>query len=328
VLITPPILRDRAGPHLDLLRQAGCEIRYPLQSRLLTAEEIRNQIRGIDAVIASPEPYTEAVMAEADRLKLIARTGVGYEMVDLEAATRRGILVTITPGSNHESVAEYAMALVLALGRGVTAHHDSMREGAWKRVICPGIRGRTLGIVGLGRIGKAVAERARPFGLRLLAAESFPDDAFIARLGMELVSLPRLLAESDFVTLHTPVTPETRGLINHETLTLMKPSAYLINTARGELIDEQALAEALGEHRIAGAGLDVFRREPPVDSPLLGLPNVLYSPHIAGVDQDSVEAMAAMAAEIVVTVLRGGSPAPEQVVNPAVLPHGDYTPRA
>jgi D-3-phosphoglycerate dehydrogenase / 2-oxoglutarate reductase len=322
VLITPPVLRDRAGAFLEILQQAGCDVRYPRQARLLSEVEIRDQIGGVDAVIASPEPYTRAVLAQADRLKIIARTGVGYEMVDLDAATRRGILVTITPGANHESVAEYAMALVLALGRGLPWFHASVSAGEWKRLIFAGIRGRTLGIVGLGRIGKAVAERAHAFGLRLIATEAFPDQAFVARLGIELVPLPRLLAEADFVTLHTPVTAETRGLINRGTLALMKPTAHLINTARGELVDEQALADALRERRLAGAGLDVFHHEPPAGSPLLGLENVLYSPHIAGIDSGSLEAMATMAAETVVAVLRGEAPLPERVANPDVLGSG------
>jgi D-3-phosphoglycerate dehydrogenase len=294
-------------------------VRYPKQARLLTEAEIRTQIRGVDAVLASPEPYTDAVLAEADRLRVIARTGVGYETVDLEAATRRGIMVTITPGANHESVAEYALALILALGRGLVAFHQSVRAGEWRRPVYPSIRGRTLGIVGLGRIGRAVAERARAFGMRLIAAEAFPDREFVARLGVELVPLERLLAEADFVTLHTPVTEETRGLMNRETLARMKPTAYLINTARGELIEEDALADALRERRIAGAGLDVFRHEPPHDSPLRGLENVLYSPHVAGIDDTSLAAMAAMAAESVVAVLRGETPPAERIVNPAVL---------
>lgn len=319
VLITPPVLRDRAGAFLEILQQAGCEVHYPRQAHLLSEAEVRDQIDGVDAVLASPEPYSEAVLARADRLKIIARTGVGYEMVDLSAATRRGILVTITPGANHESVAEYAMALVLALGRGVPWFHATVSAGEWKRPIYAGIRGRTLGIVGLGRIGKAVAERAHAFGLRLLATEAFPDHAFVEQYGVELVPLPRLLAEADFVTLHTPVTAETRGVINDETLALMKPTAYLINTARGELVEEEALAKALREGRLAGAGLDVFRREPPVESPLLGLQNVLYSPHIAGVDSDSLDAMAKMAAETVAAVLRGETPPAERIVNPEVL---------
>jgi phosphoglycerate dehydrogenase-like enzyme len=265
-----------------------------------------------------PETYTVSVIAAADRLKIIARTGVGYETVDLEAATRRGIFVTITPGSNHEAVAEYAMAMLLALGRGLPWFHAGVVAGEWKRPIYPSIRGRTLGIVGLGRIGRAVAERARAFGLRLLATEAFPDLAFTERFGIELVPLSRLLAEADFVTLHTPVTAETRGLINRETLALMKPSAILINTARGELVEEEALAEALRAGHLAGAGLDVFRREPPEGSPLMGLENVLYSPHIAGIDVASLDAMAAMAAETVVAVLRGEAPPAERVVNPTM----------
>jgi phosphoglycerate dehydrogenase-like enzyme len=187
----------------------------------------------------------------------------------------------------------------------------------WRRQASLAIRGRTLGIVGLGRIGKAVAERARAFNMRIIAYEPFPDHAFVKRCGIELMPLERLLAEADYVTLHLPLCPETRYIINRETLSLMRPTAFLINTARGGLICEADLIEALKSGRIAGAGLDVFEVEPCRENKLFHLDNVVLTPHTAGVDAQSVMDMATMAAETIVALSRGEWPA-ERIVNSEV----------
>ena len=192
-----------------------------------------------------------------------------------------------------------------------------MREGRWEREPTLPLRGRTLGIVGLGRIGKAVALRGECFGMRLLAYETAPDEAFVRQHQVTLVPLAQLLAESDYVTLHAPATPETKHLINRRTLALMKPTAFLINTARGGLVCEADLLDALQNKRLAGAGLDVFEKEPPGDNPLLRLDNVLLTPHTAGVDLKSRDDMALSAANAIVALHRGEWPA-EQIVNPQV----------
>jgi phosphoglycerate dehydrogenase-like enzyme len=243
---------------------------------------------------------------------------VGYDAVDLAAATEHGVAVAIAPGTNEDAVAEHTFALLLGLAKGLVVQHNAVRAGGWPRQANLPLRGRTLGIVGLGRIGKAVALRGLAFGMRVLAHEPFPDANFVAHHGITLATLERVLAASDFVSLHVPLTPESRHLINRRTLTLMKPNAFLVNTARGGLLNEADLVEALRAERIAGAALDVFEQEPPrADNPLLALDNILFTPHTAGVDLQSRDDMARAAAEAIVALSRGEWPA-RQIVNPAV----------
>jgi D-3-phosphoglycerate dehydrogenase/(S)-sulfolactate dehydrogenase len=245
---------------------------------------------------------------------------VGYDSVDVPSATAHGVAVTITPGTNHDAVAEHAFALLLALAKDVVHQHQQTIQGGWSRQPTVPVRGQTLGIVGLGRIGKAMALRALAFGMKVLATEKLPDEDFIRRHGIELVPLEELLRRSDFVSLHAPYTPETHHLIRAETLRLMKPTAFLINTARGGLVCERDLLEALQTGQLRGAGLDVFEKEPPGDNPLFRLPNVIVTPHMAGVDTQSLREMAEMAARTIVGILRGEWFEDGRIVNPEVRP--------
>jgi phosphoglycerate dehydrogenase-like enzyme len=226
--------------------------------------------------------------------------------------------VAIAPGTNHDAVAEHTFALILALAKNVVTQHPGVKRGEWPRQANLPLRGRTLGIAGLGRIGKSVAIRGLAFGMRVIAYEPAPDNQFVAKHGITLVPFEKLLAESDYLTVHVPLMPESKYLINRRTLALMKPSAFLINTARGALVNEGDLAEALRAGKLAGAGLDVFEQEPPgAHNVLLGLENVVFTPHAAGVDVQSRDDMAVSAARAIVSLSRGGWPA-EQVVNPEV----------
>jgi phosphoglycerate dehydrogenase-like enzyme len=314
VLITPSTLAGADGPHLQVLREAGLEYTYPRRAVQLTAEELLGELSGIAAIIAGSEPYTRRVMEAAPGLRIIARAGVGYDSVDLAAATERGIAVTITPGANQDAVAEHTFALLLALAKKLIAQHAGVAGGQWPRQANVPLRGQVMGIAGLGRIGKAVAVRAEGFGMRLLAFEPYPDKAFVAKHHVTLVPLERLLAEADFLSLHVPLGPDSKHLINRRTLALMKPTAFLINTARGGLVCEADLLEALQSGRIAGAGLDVFEKEPPGRNPLFGLDNVVLSAHTAGVDWQSLRDMAVSSAQAVASLSRGEWPA-EKVVN-------------
>lgn len=317
VLITPMTLAD-VGSYLELLRGAGFEPVYPRRRGQLTEEELRQELEGVAASLASSEPYTRRVIAANPALRVIARAGVGYDAVDVEAATEHGVVVAITPGTNEEAVAEHTFALILALAKNVVSHHPAVKAGRWPRQANFPLRGRTLGIVGLGRIGKAVALRGKSFGMRLLASELIPDASFLAQHGILLVPFDRLLAESDFLTLHVPLTPASRHLINRRSLALMKPTAFLINTARGGLVCEADLVEALRAGRLGGAALDVFEQEPPDSAnSLFGLENLVLTPHTAGVDLQSVDDMALSAARAIVALSRGAWPA-EQIVNPEV----------
>jgi phosphoglycerate dehydrogenase-like enzyme len=318
VLIAPQTLAGVDAPYLHTLRQAGFDLVFPAKPLQLTEDELFRALEGVSAALAGSEPYTRRVLAAHPRLRVVARAGVGYDAVDLAAASEHGVAVTIAPNTNHDSVAEHTFALILGLAKDLVPQHVSVKAGQWPRKANLPLRGRALGIVGLGRIGKAVATRGAAFGMRLLAYEPYPDAAFVKQYNITLLPFERLLAEADFVTLHIPLAAEAKYLICRKTLALMKPTAFLVNTARGGLVCEADLLEALRERRIAGAALDVFEQEP-VDggNPLFGLDNLLVTPHAAGVDLQSRDDMALSAAQAIVDLSRGGWPA-EKVVNPDV----------
>jgi phosphoglycerate dehydrogenase-like enzyme len=317
VLIAPMTLADVDGPYQTALRDAGFDLVYPGLGYQLTEDELLAALDGSRAAVAGSEPYTARVLAAHPQLKVVARVGVGYDAIDVAAATARGVAVCIAPNTNQGSVAEHTFCMMLGLTRSLVSQHLGVKSGGWPRGTNLPLRTRTLGLAGLGRIGKAVATRALAFEMRVLAYDPYPDTAWAAAHGVALVPLERLLAESDFVSLHMPATPDSARLINARTLALMKPTAFLINTARGAVVNEADLLDALKARRIAGAALDVFDEEPPGNHPLFELDNVLLTPHAAGMDLCSRDDMALSAAEAVVSLSRGEWPA-EKVVNPEV----------
>ena len=280
-------------------------------------DELTTALSGMDAVLASLDGYSAPVLSSpaARQLKIIARWGVGYDSVDVSAATRSGIVVTYTPDLLNEAVADYTFALLLSLARRVHEVHVTMQRGEWKNAWGDDVGGKTLGIIGLGRIGKAVARRAAGFNMRILAHTPHPD---ATNKSVEFVSLEKLLAESDFVSLHAALTPQTRGMIGEAQLRRMKRTAYLINTGRGALLDETALVRALKENWIAGAALDVFTTEPlPADSALRSAPNLLLSPHQSSYARDTGERVSLSAAQAIVDLMNGKKP--QNVLNPEVF---------
>ncbi len=291
------------------LQEAGCETVYNRWHGDRTEEEMIEILKGIDGAIVSIDPFTPKVLAAAPQLKVVARTGVGYDAVNVPAATERGVAVCITPGANNRAVADFAFTLLLASARRLLENLKVVPQGGWKRYQGKDLPGSTIGIVGLGSIGKEVAKRARGFDMRVLAYDVFKDEAFATQHHVTYVPLEQLLRESDFVTLHCFLDDSTRHLIDAERLALMKPTAYLINTARGPIVDEEALHQALKEKKIAGAALDVFAQEPlPAGSPLRGLDNVYLAPHVAGQTDGAIQAMGTIAADNVIAVLRGEKP--------------------
>jgi D-3-phosphoglycerate dehydrogenase len=319
VLITTEALREQPGKHVDMFKAAGYEVRWPAKSVLLTEDDTLEAMQGFVAVLAGGEPYSQRVIAALPELRVISRNGVGYDKIDVAAATARGVAVTITPEGNHQAVAEHALALMLAVARSIVRDACATRGGQWPRrkAFIP-LRGATLGIVGLGRIGRSVAVRAAGFGMRLVAFEQFPNQQFARQYNVELVDLDSLLAQADFVTLHTPLTPETRALIDRKTLARMKPGSVLVNTARGGLVNEDDLLAALQSGHLAGAGLDVLCVEPPpADHPLLALDNVVVTPHVAALDSRAIEDMAVGAAQNIIDLLDNRWPA-ACLVNPEV----------
>jgi phosphoglycerate dehydrogenase-like enzyme len=311
VLIGPGPLRNQPGPFREILTAAGFRCIDPPGDHTLSEQEVRAALPEADAFIAGGELVTAELIARAPRLRVIARTGVGYDAVDVAAATARKIPVVITPGTNQESVAEQAFALLLALTRNIVNNCQSIRSGGWDRPMVQPVRGKTLGLVGLGRIGRAMATRALAFGMQVVAFDPIAADAdFEARHGITRLGLEELLAAADVVSLHSPLTDETRGLINRTTLARMRPGSYLINSARGGLVVESDLAESLASGHLAGAGLDVLNAEPPEPgNPLVGLPNVVLSPHMGGLDVKSMSDMAELAARCVISLHEGKWPA-------------------
>ncbi len=319
VLVTSALIRSIEDPALESLLRDGHEIAFADPVAVRTADGLADQLAGVAATLASVEPYTAGVLARAPDLRVISRTGVGFDAIDVPAATRRGVAVCTTPGTNQHSVADLAVGLILACARRLLESDRWVRAGGWlPQPTGVELRGSTVGVIGTGLIGREVVKRLWGFEPRLVAVDVAPVLELVQRFGVQYVSLPELFEQSDFVTVHAPLLPETRGLVGREALARMKPTAYVVNTARGPLVDEVALAEALRAGRIAGAALDVFEEEPlPADSPLRQLDHVILLPHVAGVTVQSTAAMARVAAENAALVLRGEPP--RWCVNPEVL---------
>ncbi len=319
VLITARYFAVEPEP-LEWLHAHACELVHSdLDWTLGDGNVPENQaielLRDVDAAIISSLPLTEHVLANVGQLKVIAYRGVGYDSVDIGAATARGLPVLIAPGFT-DSVADYTFALMLAVTRQVALADRLVRAGRWEVLVSTNIFQKTLGIVGLGRIGKAVARRAHGFEMTVLATDVIRDEAFARQYGVTYLPLHELLRRADMVSINAPLSQDTRQLIDEKALRLMKPTAFLINTARGGLVDEQALAVALCEKRIAGAGLDVFREEPLSRNPFEGLDNVVLSPHLAAYSREGLRETGLLAAQGVVAVLEGKRPDPAVLVNP------------
>jgi glyoxylate reductase len=317
------ISRQLPEPAVELARSRAEVDAYPVDApmpRALLLERLAGK-QGLVCVIS--ELVDEALLAARPGLRVVSNVAVGYNNVDVAACTRRGIVVTNTPDVLTDTTADFAWALLMATARRLVEADRYTREGRfrqWEYMLLLGgdVNGKTLGVVGFGRIGRAVARRAQGFGMRILYQDAVAADPATERdLRATRTDLATLLRESDFVTLHTPLIPETRHLINAQTLRTMKKTAYLVNAARGPVVDEAALVQALTEGWIAGAGLDVFEEEPRVHPGLIGLPNVVLTPHIASASHETRLRMATLAVENCLAVLEGKRP--PTPVNPEVL---------
>lgn len=316
VLVTPIEVLRRHEPCQEVLLSAGFEIVYPpVGIDLYDEDRLIQYLPGIDAMLAGMEPLSARVLRTSS-LKAIARFGVGYDAIHIPTATELHIPVAITPGTNQVSAAEHTMALLLGVMRGLPGRDRTVRDGSWIRPPLARLEGKTLGLLGLGRIGKEVVPRAQAFGVRVLAHDPHIDHDFAIKHQIEVVSFDDLLTRSDIVSLHLPCLPETQSIINRESLAKMRKGAVLINTARGGLVDETALADTLESGHLFAAGLDAFVVEPPAaNNRLISLPNVLLTPHTAGLDYESVRAMGKLAAECIVNLHRGMPIAEECLVN-------------
>jgi D-3-phosphoglycerate dehydrogenase len=314
VLVTPRSF-DRDDAELrGRLEQAVGRVEWRLGTH--AEAELQRLVRHADGWIAGTERIGRSVLEHADRLRVIARYGVGVDNVDLEFAGDRGIQVTNTPGANSGAVAELVIGLMLALARRIPAADRAVRAGAWSMPGGIALEGKTVGLLGFGQIGQAVARKVSGFGTRVLAYDPLPARDSARALGVELVDRQAVIAQSDFLSLHLPVRPETRNLVDADFLGAMKPGAFLINAARGELVDEAALVAALRDGRLAGAGLDGLAHEPPPAGFALGqLDNVILTPHVGAQSDLARRRMGQGAVENCLAVLRGDTP-PNPVATP------------
>jgi phosphoglycerate dehydrogenase-like enzyme len=293
---------------LDLLHKSSCEVVMAPKMGPLTEAELSPLLPGFDAVLASVDQFTAAILRSpaARQLKLISRWGVGFDSIDIPVATEQGIVVAYCPGLLNNAVADYTMSLLCAIARRVHEGHLHMTQGIWRQQWGHDIFGKTLGIIGCGRIGKAVAKRATGFEMKILGYDPTPDPE---KTNIQFVSLEQLLRESDFVSVNVALTPETRNLINADRLKLMKKSAYLINTSRGPVVDEPALADALKNGVIAGAALDVFVKEPlAADHILRQTPNLLLSPHQSSWAHETGATVSHASAQAIIDLAQGRRP--------------------
>ncbi len=317
------LVTKRIYPEAIEYLKEHCDLDYINNDDGLSAGELKERVQGKQAIVSQlVDKFTPPVIASLEGVKIIANVAVGFDNIDVPAATRRGILVTNTPDVLTETTADFAFALLLAAARRVVEGDRFVHAGQWRRwsidlLVGQDVHHRTLGIFGMGRIGQAVARRGRGFSMRILYHDAVRAPEPIEReLQLEFVSKEQLLRESDFVSLHVPLIDSTRKLIGEPELKLMKKSAILVNTSRGPVADEAAVAKALTEHWIGGAGLDVFEREPEVHPSLLKLDNVVIAPHIASASVDTRREMSMLAARNAVTALEGRRP--PTLLNPEV----------
>ncbi|MEN6517937.1 MAG: 2-hydroxyacid dehydrogenase [Methanospirillum sp.] len=318
VIADPIFLTEEYRRQLDRLGEVRVYEAYPASDA-----EFLDRIRDAEVVIVGRYGMHADAFEAAPRLRMVAVWQTGYDHVDFEAATRAGVVISNVPAYAFEAVAEVVFAFALALFRRVHVADARLRAGRfdWREHHGHQLMGMTIGVIGSGDIGTRVIQVAHGFGMRVLSTTAHPDPERARRLGLEFVDLPTLLAGSDMVTLHVPLTPSTERMIGARELAMMKPGAILVNTARGRVVDERALVEALRSGRIAGAGLDVFEEEPlPADSPLRSLDNVLLTPHIAFLTEESMDECTFITVRNIEQFAAGR---PENVVNPAVLKHQD-----
>ena len=309
VLVTPTSF-TKADPALQArLEQTVSRVTYNTTGKPLSSEALAAMLPGVDGYIAGLDVIDAHALAAADSLQVIARYGVGVSNVDLDAARARGMIVTNTPGANSKSVAELTIALMLDVLRGVLIAAQDTRQGGWMRTSGLSLEGKTVGLIGLGAIGREVARRLQGFDCTIIASDVAWDAAFVERHSIRMLPLEELLPLADVISLHVPVLASTQGMVNASFLAQMKQGSILINTARGELVDETALLQALQSGHVRGVALDAFQTEPPgAGNPLLALPQVIATPHMGAHTDGATYAMGSMAVEECLAVLAGAAP--------------------
>ncbi|MFC1941557.1 phosphoglycerate dehydrogenase [Chloroflexota bacterium] len=317
VLSTSPTFGYYVSEPLEYLKKHGCEVELVPQGEKLSEEELIEGVKECSALIVGVEKITEPVIQASGKLKIIAKHGAGVDNIDIKAAASRGVVVINASGANSEAVADLTIGLFLSLARSIPFADHSVKEGKWPRIVGVQLNGKILGIIGLGQIGKKVVKRALGFDMKVVVYDVLKDEAFAQKWGITYLSLDELLAESDFLSIHVPISPSTRRLIGERELRLMKKEAFLLNISRGDIVDEEALYQVLKEGRIKGAALDVLFNEPPRESPLLKLDNVILTPHMGGYTFEALRETGMICARGIVNVLEGRQP--QFATNPEIL---------
>lgn len=314
VVSTSPSFGEFVFEPVEYLRENGCEVL--LKPEFKTEDDLVAGLANVDALIVGLEPVTAKVMTAAKKLKAVAKHGAGVDNIDIPAATEAGLMVISAPGANSEAVAELTLGLFLSLARSIPLANRQIQDGGWPRIVGLELADKTLGIVGFGQIGRKVAARASGFNMKVLAHDDYVDPSSVKETGAEMTSLQRVLEEADYLGLHVPLTPETRGLIGEKELKTMKETAVLVNVARGGIVDEAALLKALKDKSIRGAALDVFEKEPAGPNPLLEMENFIATPHMAGYTREALVETGMICCRGLVAALEGRKP--ENIVNPDV----------
>lgn len=309
VLVTPRSYGSQDPSLKTDLEEVVGEVVYNTTGKSLQSEQLQDMLKDVDGMIAGLDDIDARALQAAPDLKVVARYGVGINNVDLDAAAEQGIIVTNTPGANAVSVAELTIGLILNMLRPMLQAVRETKQGDWPRYKGFSLEGKTVGILGLGAIGKETAKRLAGFDCHIFAHDIYRDEAFASKYELEYAELEDILTRADIISLHLPLTPETEGLVDQDFITAMKPGAWLVNTARGELIQEDALVQAVKSGHLRGAALDAFRQEPPEkDSPLLSMKEILTTPHMGAHSDSAKNAMGRMAMNDCLAVLRGEEP--------------------
>jgi D-3-phosphoglycerate dehydrogenase len=317
VLSTSPTFGYYALEPVEYLKHHGCKLDLVPQGRKTSEEELIELAKNYQAMIVGVEKITEPVIQASKDLKVIAKHGTGVDNIDVKAASAKGITVICAPGANSEAVADLTIGLFLSLARSIPFADRSVKEGGWPRIVGFQFNGKVLGIIGLGQIGKKVAKRALGFDMKVLAYDVLKDEDFAQKWGITYLPMEELLGKSDFLSIHVPLAPTTHRLIGEKELRLMKKDSFLVNISRGEIVDEEALYHVLKEGRIKGAGLDVFSNEPPRESPLLKLSNVITTPHMGGYTFEALRETGMICVQGIVDVLEGRQT--EFAINPGIV---------
>jgi len=306
ILVTPTSFQKPQNKEAkEVLEAFADEVVYNELARPLTSEELSDRLKDVDGYIAGLDYITADALRNANKLKVISRYGTGVDRVDLKTAKEKGIVVTKTPGTNATAVCELAFALMLSLARSIPRLDSAVKNGEWPRNNGIELKGKTLGIIGFGAIGKNLAIRARAFGMDVIAYDPYFDTAFANANSVKQSTLEEVISTADFISLHVPFSEQTAHMINAQRIEKMKDGAFVINTARGGLLDEAAVAQAIRRGKLGGVGLDAYENEPVTDSPLLGLDNVVMTPHTGAHTDEATRAMAMMAVENLIAVLSG-----------------------